>query len=76
MLNNLLFLSQGLQIAIFLLLVGLIFCFMKMTTFDKRLKNIEDNLNQYVTVEDYYETFNNMYDSVSNGEQLNTNIEE
>lgn len=61
MFNNLLFLSQGIQIALFILLVGLIVVFMKMTTFESRLKNMEQNMTQYVTVEEYMETFNNMW---------------
>lgn len=67
MFNNLLFLSHGIQIAMFLLLVGLILVFMKMATFEKRLKNMEDHMTQYVTRDDYLETFNNMWDAKENG---------
>ena len=66
-LNNLLFLSHGMQFALFLLLVGLVLVFIKMATFEKRMKNMEDNMVKYVSFEDYMETFNNMYDAKSNG---------
>ncbi len=72
MFNNLLFLSHGIQIALFLLLVGLILVFMKMTTFEKRLKNMEDHMVKYVTYEDYMETFNNMWSAVQDGEDVSS----
>lgn len=61
MFNNLLFLSQGVQIALFVLLIGLIMVFMKMTTFEKRLKSMEVNMSNYLSKEEYMETFNNMW---------------
>ena len=70
MLGNLLFLSHGMQIALFLLLIGLILVFMKMTTYEKRLKNMEDNMLKYVTTEDYMETFSNMFDMKERGEDV------
>lgn len=67
MFSNLLFLSHGIQIALFLLLVGLILVFMKMTAFEKRLKNMEDNMLHYVTTEEYMETFNAMWEEKQRG---------
>jgi len=67
MFNNLLFLSHGIQIAMFLLLVGLLLVFMKMATFEKRLKNMEDHMTKYVSYEDYMETFNTMWDAKARG---------
>jgi len=65
--NNLMFLSQGMQIAMLLLLVGLVLVFLKSSTLEQRIKNMEDNATQYVSYEDYMETFNNMWDEKSMG---------
>jgi len=70
MFTNLLFLSHGIQIALFLLLVGLVLVFMKMTTFEKRLKNMENHMMKYVTYEDYMETFNNMWEAKMSGDSV------
>jgi hypothetical protein len=67
MLNNLLFLSNGVQLCLFLLLVGLMLVFMKLATVDRKIKNIDEHLGLYVTNEDYMETFNNMWDEKLQG---------
>jgi hypothetical protein len=67
MLGSLVFLSHGIQLSLFLLLVGLLLVFMKLTTVDAKIKNIEDNLTMYVTNEDYMETFNNMWEEKKTG---------
>lgn len=66
-LNNLLFLSHGVQLCMFLLLVGLILVFMKMTTFEVKLKNMEEHMSKFITAEEYMESFNNMYDEKAAG---------
>jgi ABC-type lipoprotein release transport system permease subunit len=65
--TNLLFLSHGIQLGLFFLLIGLILVFMKMTSLEHRIRNIEDHMNKYVTTEDYMETFNNMLDAKLDG---------
>ena len=67
MLGSLVFLSHGIQLCLFLLLVGLLLVFMKLTTVDAKIKHIEDNLTMYVTNEDYMETFNNMWEEKKKG---------
>lgn len=61
-LNNLLFLSKGVQFCIFLLFVGIVLIFTKMASLEKRIESVEKNWTHYVTNEDYMETFNNMFD--------------
>lgn len=63
-------LSQGLQLCLFLLLVGLVLIFIKMNSYEQRIKHLEDNLRNYVTYEDYMETFNNMFAAASRGESV------
>jgi predicted Holliday junction resolvase-like endonuclease len=69
-LNNLLFLSQGVQVAVFLLFIALIMVFMKVAKLEQRLKNTEDHLIHYITKEDYFETFNNMWEEKAQGGDL------
>lgn len=61
-LNNLIFLSQGVQLAVFLVIVGLVLVFMKCATLEAEVKRLEREQTQYVTVEDYMETLNNILD--------------
>jgi len=61
-LSSLVFLSHGIQLAFFFVLVGFVIVFMKLTVIEKRVKNLEDHSRKYVTYEDYMETFNNMFD--------------
>lgn len=49
------------QLLIFLLLIGMVLVFIKMNSYERRIKQLEDNLNKYVTYEDYMETFRNMF---------------
>lgn len=68
--NNLVFLSHGMQFVLFLLFVGLVLTFLKMATFETRLKNMEDHMLKYVTYEDYMETFNNMWEAKQQGQDI------
>ncbi len=63
MMNNLMFLSHGMQICMLILLLGLLLVFMKWSSLEARIKQLEDASSKYVNVEDYLETFNNMWDA-------------
>ena len=68
--NNLVFLSHGIQIAIFVLLLALVLVFIKGASLEHRLKNMEYNMMQYVTHDDYMETFNNMWELKQQGKSV------
>jgi hypothetical protein len=70
MLNNILFLSQGVQIAMLLFLFGLVMVFMKMSALEKRVKNLEQNQRNYISYEDYMESFHNMFTLESQGKNV------
>lgn len=70
MLNNILFLSHGVQIAMLLFMFGLVLVFMKMTTLEKRVKTLENDQKSYMSYEDYMESFNNMFDSKLQGKSV------
>jgi hypothetical protein len=70
MISNLLFLSHGLQLCMFLLLVGLVLVFMKMSTLEQKVSNLENSMTHYVTAEEYMESFNNMFDAKNRGENV------
>lgn len=63
-------LSQGLQVALFLLLVTVVLIFIKMNSYERRLHQLEDTLRNYITYEDYMESFNNMYAAATRGEDV------
>lgn len=63
-------LSQGVQLCLFLLLVGLVLIFIKMNSYEQRIKHLEDNLRNYITYEDYMESFNNMFAAAARGESV------
>lgn len=64
------FLSQGMQIAIFCVFVVLMLIFMKIVALEERIKNTENSLNNYVTVGDYMETFNVMWNEKEKGNSV------
>lgn len=60
--------GTAVQLALFLLLVGLVLVFIKMNSYEKRLKEIEDSARNYVLYEDYMELFTNMWKAAERGE--------
>jgi len=52
MLNNILFLSHGVQIVMLFFLVGLVLVFMKLSNFEKKLKQLEESQSKYISYED------------------------
>lgn len=58
------------QLFLFLFLVALVCVFIKLNSYEKRIKQLEDSLTKYVTYEDYMETFHNMFHSESNGDSV------
>jgi len=70
MLNNLLFLSQGVQLILFFFFIGLILVFMKVSNLEKKIKHLEDNQIKYISYEDYMESFNNMWDAKLQGKSV------
>lgn len=63
-------LSQGVQLALFCMLVGLVLIFIKMNSYERRIKQLEDSLRNYITYEDYMESFNNMFAAATRGESV------
>jgi hypothetical protein len=70
MLNNILFLSHGVQIVMLFFLVGLVLVFMKLSNFEKKLKQLEESQSKYISYEDYMESFNNMWDFKMQGKSV------
>lgn len=62
--------SDKMQLFLFLFLVALVCVFIKLNSYEKRIKQLEDSLTKYVTYEDYMETFHNMFHSESNGDSV------
>ena len=62
--------SPLMQIALFGILLIFVMVFMKITTFEKRLDNIEKNLSNYVTSDQYMETFNGMWNEKLQGRSV------
>lgn len=62
MFSNLLFLSHGVQLVLFGLVVILIFVFMKIAVMDKHIRNLEKGMENFVTREEFLSTFGNMWD--------------
>ncbi len=60
--------GQLFQVGIFLLLLGLIVCFMKLTAFEKRVQSIEKGQGDYVTYEEYLDSFQAMWEDASSGQ--------
>lgn len=58
------------QLALFFLLVGLVLVFIKMNSYERRIQHLEDALRNYITYEDYMETFNNMWAASERGESV------
>lgn len=67
MLNNLIFLSQGVQLCLFFIVIAIVLVLMKMSDLTHRVENVEANMGKYVTNEDYMETFNNMFNAKVQG---------
>ena len=63
-------LSQGVQLALFFLLVGVVLIFIKINSYERRLKQMEESLRNYITYEDYMESFNNMFAAATRGESV------
>jgi hypothetical protein len=70
------FLSHGVQVALLVLFVALILVFMNFVTLRHKVDQLEKDLDRYVTIEDYMETFNNMFDLKMRGEKIITSSEE
>ena len=68
--NNLLFLSQGIQMVLFILLVGLVLVFMKSATLEHRIKRTEEDLGKYVSYDIFMETINNLVDAKLDGQSI------
>lgn len=62
--------GQNVQIVLFLLLIGLVLVFIKMNSYERRIKNLEDSLRKYITYDDYMESFNNMFAAAERGESV------
>lgn len=60
--SSLMFLSQGVQFVLFLLFVAVVLIFIKGAHLEQRMKHLEDSQSHYVTLDDYYETVNNLVD--------------
>ncbi len=60
--NAIKFLSQGVQFALLVLFVCLILVFIKGASLEHRMARLETDMTQYVTVEDFLETVNNLVD--------------
>jgi hypothetical protein len=58
--NNMLFLSKGLQICVFLVFVVLILVFMKISYLESKLNNVDKHLDHCVNTEDFYELVGNI----------------
>lgn len=54
-------LNKGLQLAFFAVLIGFFIMFMKFAVLEQRVKNIEASQTQYLTYDEYLETFKNMW---------------
>lgn len=61
---------SSIQLAIFFLLIGLVLVFIKMNSYEKRIKSLEDSLRFYITYDDYMESFNNMFAAKERGESV------
>lgn len=70
MFEHILFLSHGMQLFMFLLLVGIILVFMRLASQEHRIEQLEKERKHYLTVEDYMETFNAMFDEKMQGRDV------
>lgn len=61
---------SNMQLAIFFLLIGLVLVFIKMNSYEKRIKSLEDSLRYYITYDDYMESSNNMFAAKERGESV------
>lgn len=75
-LSNLMFLSQGMQIAVFVVFVVLILIFMKMATMEKRISDLNSKLEHYHTKEEFLLMFQTMWEAKSEGVDLTPVISE
>lgn len=69
-LGNILFVSQGMQIFMFLFLVLFIMVFMKFDEQNRKIDQLERQLDHYVTKEEYMATFNSMWDIREDGDDV------
>lgn len=70
MINNLLFLSKGIQLAFFFGVVIMLLMFMKINTLERAVKTLEKDSSYYLTTEEYMETFNTMFNEKENGRDI------
>lgn len=69
-LGNILFVSQGMQIFMFLFLILFIMVFMKFDDQSRKVEQLERQLDEYVTKEEYMATFNAMWELKTEGKDL------
>jgi len=70
MFQHILFLSHGMQLFMFLLLVGLILVFMRIASQEHRINQLEKERKHYMSHEDYLETFNVLWDEKMEGKDV------
>ena len=70
MFNNLLFISKGLQLAVLVFFVVLVLIFMKMTSYEQKIKDLQNNMVNYITTDEYLESFNNLLDDKLAGKNI------
>jgi glucan phosphoethanolaminetransferase (alkaline phosphatase superfamily) len=61
---------EKIQLILFLLFIGILLVFIKLNSYEKRIKELEDSLTNYVPYEDFMELFNNMVASTLKGEDV------
>lgn len=69
-LGSILLLSKGVQIALLVLSAVILFLCMRVATLSREIRCVQDNMNNYLTTDDYFETFNNLLDEKLKGNSV------
>jgi predicted Holliday junction resolvase-like endonuclease len=72
MINNLIFLSHGVQVAIFFIFVVIVLMFMKIASLENKIKQLDEACEHYISAEEYLESFNNMFEERERGRKTST----